>query len=601
MRFPFDRLFSPPCTCWLVGLLALSLPLAARPRKAPPKVAPLPPAKPIPPGPARWLLTGGMMSGGHVSAQQRAQWPLWMQALCANRPGVSTQALAESDLDKVPDLFLAPAVDRLRQAGVFTPNLLAQVTEIGYTAEAALWARARTAYQKAYLAQHPLPIQDGQTCSRLLSQLVMEGESAFARSVLYSANFPDRPELRASFLRRLELRDSKSAPDPTMIRDVRIPGEERFLIWKQAALDQRERVALLPALTDTSAFGEAVLYALRKNWLSLSDPLVDRAIAHPAPAKSQSPWFLVNLGERASDLLWMRTVEALQTGRRKTAESLAEQLQNRFPDSWYAWHAAYLRGQGTPSRLRIPGDITFCNADYWAPRMARKAAPWPETWRGLADQGRYDLILARVQPRAEPQVYLRAAHMIGQQDLIVRHFAIHQDCAPDTLAFLYPTSPADYLATLIREEGCEHIVDPAFLLAAIKNESQFQPSATSSANAMGLVQLLRSTFRSVVGRKASIRDPETNIRAALRYYKRIAQVAHLAEAPEEVRYLYLVAGYHAGEGRAKRWYGESRARFGQQTDPAHMLLRTEAIPFASTRQYVWRVLGDRRMFQQALR
>ncbi|WP_005037723.1 transglycosylase SLT domain-containing protein [Holophaga foetida] len=592
----------------ILSLLVLGLPLEARPKKRRPapraslKVDPLPARKALE-GPTRWLLSGGLISGGHVSAAHRAQWPLWMQALCGPRRDVQARALAEADLDKVPDVFLVRAVDLLRERQVFTPRLLAQATQIGYTADAASWGRTRTAYQVAYLSTHPLPVQDWRTCSLLLSQLAGEGEAPLVRRLLQSSGFPGDAALNASFLRRLESQDDSGAAKG-LVWDAGRPSEERFLALRRARLSDREKEALLPALKGTDSFGEAVLLGVQSGWITLASPRVDEAIAHPGRPKGQSPWFLVNLGERASDLLWMRAVDALQSGRWDLAERWAGELLTRFPDSWYAWHAAYLRsrsGDPQPHRLKIPGDITFCNAERLGSRMQPAERPWPEPFRSLAEQGRYDLILARVDPEKQTVLYLRAAHMAAQQDLVVRHFAIHKDCSPETLAFLYPTSPVPMLATLIREEGCEGIVDPAFVLAVMKNESQFQPSATSGAKAMGLLQLLKPTFVSMVGRNADIRDPETNIRAALRYFKRIAKTASLQGEPEAIRYAYIVAGYHAGEGRAKRWHAESQARFGSRTGPAEMLLRTEAIPFTSTRQYVLRVLGDRRLFRQVMR
>nr|WP_320133403.1 transglycosylase SLT domain-containing protein [uncultured Holophaga sp.] len=599
MAFEAFRTFR--CLSLLLPLLAGFGLQARHSRRHLPSAPPLPARKPIPAGEARWLLTGGKLSGGHVSAAQRSQWPLWMQALCGGRSGVPARALVEADLDKVPDVFLVPAVDRLREAGVFTDRLLAQATEIGYTAEAGRWARARTAYQKAWLAKRALPVEDGRTCSRMLSQLTMEGEAPLVRQLLQASGFPGDSWLQASFLRRLELREAPQGGDPQLLKDARLPGEERFLLWRSFRGDDAGRVALLPDLKGTSGFGEAVLLSVQRGWLPLSDPLVDEAVEHPSGPKEQGPWFLVNLGERASDLLWLRVSEALKAGQWERAWTLASQLQSRFPDSWYAWHAAYLMKQGAPSRLKIAGDITFCNAEYFAPRMATDPGAWPVALRALAAKGRFDLILARVDPRSDSATYLRAAHMLGQQDLVVRHFAIHQDLSLATLPYLYPKAPGAYLESLIREEGAEGIVDPAFLLAAMKNESQFQPGATSGADARGLVQLLPATFRAMMGRRADIRDPETNIRAAIRYYKRIALVADLGGEPEEVRYAYLVAGYHAGEGRAKRWHALSRELLGSRVGPVDMLLRAEWIGITSTRQYVLRVLGDRRLFQQVLK
>jgi soluble lytic murein transglycosylase-like protein len=65
-----------------------------------------------------------------------------------------------------------------------------------------------------------------------------------------------------------------------------------------------------------------------------------------------------------------------------------------------------------------------------------------------------------------------------------------------------------------------------------------------------------------------------------------------------VRYAYILAGYHAGEGRAKTWRLANEAKLGNSIDPEHKLLRIEAIPIYSTRQYLTRVLGDYEIYKR---
>lgn len=554
---------------------------------------------------AAWYLKGGLISAGLVPPGARSAWPPWMRALCGGgggRPG----ELAEADLSRVPDLFLVDAVRRLREAGLFTPRLLSQVTAIGYAADTRGWVKARTAYQTAYLSARGLAGLDAGGAGRVLTQLTMEGQAEAARRILASPEGPLDADTRLAWTRLLDLQEGRAVPGPGWIEDPRRAPAERFLAWRRLKGSPARRVQHLAGLRDTPFFDVAVHHAVTQGWLPLADPRVEAAIRAAVPGVSQDPWFLVRAGERGSDLLWMRTAEALDRQDRDVAVQTARQILERFPRSFYAAHAHHLlRGwgltpPGLPQRLRIPGDVTFCNAAALAEGMAPPPGPWPEPLRALAESGRFDLILARVDPEREADLFLRAAQAAGQMDLVARHVAIRQDLGLGNLRYLYPILPAPVLARLIREEGGEDLLDPAFLLAVIKNESQFQPSATSGAQAMGLMQLLRGTFQAMAGRHADIRDPETNLRAGIRYLLRVARTADLRDEPAPVRMAYMVAGYHAGEGRARRWHAEIRARLGKRTDPAAMLLRTEGVPFVSTRQYILRVLGDREIFLKCL-
>jgi soluble lytic murein transglycosylase len=220
--------------------------------------------------------------------------------------------------------------------------------------------------------------------------------------------------------------------------------------------------------------------------------------------------------------------------------------------------------------------------------------------RALAARNRFDLILAQVDPEKEEESFLRAAHLAGQQDLVARYQALEGRCSPETVPFLFPLRLAPVVARLIREEGLAGAVDPAFVLAMIKNESIFQPGARSGASAYGIMQLLKPTFTRMAGRSADILDPETNIRAGLRYYKTIIKTAQLESLPEEVRMLYILAGYHAGEGRARRWRRTTEEKLQGRTSPVEVMLRIEAVPISSTRYYIMRALGDRELFRHFL-
>jgi len=550
----------------------------------------------------QWSLQGGLVSGNFLDAKARQEWPLWMQALIDHRSDVSLQDLREADLYKIPDVHLNQAVVRLTERGVFTPRLIRQVSAIGYTAQAAEWIPIRTAYQVAYLKQCPLPVDDALTTSRLITELAMNGERESVRAALNQTPFPaDDRKTQAAFLRVL----SGEGALREQVLDTSKPSWERLhgLVMLKKPGDAER---LLASLRGTEHLDQAVFHALSKDWISLSNPLVDDAIKLQRKPDDTKPWFMIRPQERVSDLLWMRSADALANGEKRKAADYARTLVNRYPRSWYAGHAASLLAavdsgfQRPNAALRVPADLTVFNADGLCSTLPRETAPWPETLRADAERKRFDLALAHSNPEKDPDGFLRAAHAAGQQDLVGRFMACERSCTPAQAVYLYPTALVPLVARLIKEEGLEGQVDPAFVLAMIKNESVFQPTARSGANAYGIMQLLIPTFRHMADPGDNILDPEANIRAGIRYYRTIIRTAHLQNLPMEARLCYVLAGYHAGEGRAKKWREASETTLGGKTETLAMVQRIEGVSINSTRQYVTRGIGDWKVFRQLM-
>ena len=318
-------------------------------------------------------------------------------------------------------------------------------------------------------------------------------------------------------------------------------------------------------------------------------PSTARGSARPSSSASnpttRTLWFLNRPEERVSDLLWMRAMEALRKGDRRTAIAHAKTILAHYPESLYAGHAGYLLAGlepafplPVPPALRVPGDITVYNAKAVGAHLRPVDGSWPEEMRALAARNRFDLILAQADPGQDETLFLRAAFHAGQQDLIARYQALEHRSTVATVPFLYPLALEPLVARLLQEEGLTGLVDPAFVLAMIKNESIFQPEARSGSEAFGIMQLLKPTFTHMVGKEADILDPETNIRAGLRYYRTVIRTAQLEALPEEVRLLYVLAGYHAGEGRARRWRLDSERKLLGRTTPVETMLRIDGDP-----------------------
>jgi len=136
-------------------------------------------------------------------------------------------------------------------------------------------------------------------------------------------------------------------------------------------------------------------------------------------------------------------------------------------------------------------------------------------------------------------------------------------------------------------ESRRRSLDPALVAAIIRQESGFNPRATSSAGARGLMQIMPSVGRAVARsidipewRRDLLYQPDINLQLGIRHLE--AFISRY-EAP------YALAAYNAGESRLVRWLRRPGAR-----DPE---LFVERIPFTETRDYVRIVLRNRAMYQ----
>ena len=130
-----------------------------------------------------------------------------------------------------------------------------------------------------------------------------------------------------------------------------------------------------------------------------------------------------------------------------------------------------------------------------------------------------------------------------------------------------PSAKAVHLAIMRNSE--EHRVDPALVRAVIRAESSFDADAVSRKGAMGLMQLMPRTARSL--KLSNPYDPQQNISGGVRYLR------YLLDRFDGNVPLALAA-YNAGESRVSR---ESR------------------IPrISETREYVRRVLRYYKAYRQ---
>ncbi len=191
---------------------------------------------------------------------------------------------------------------------------------------------------------------------------------------------------------------------------------------------------------------------------------------------------------------------------------------------------------------------------------------------------------------ANPTRLVATAHALAGGDQASRSIALGRRAldeighSAENYRLYFPVLERQTLISSSKENG----LDPVLVAALIRQESNFNPLATSPAGARGLMQLMPSVGKDLAAAKGIgpwdpelLYQPATNIKLG---------TAHLSvlvrKYPDVVKAL---SAYNAGESRVEKWSTKVGAN-----DPE---VFTERIPFVETRDYVRTILRNRAYYQ----
>lgn len=132
-------------------------------------------------------------------------------------------------------------------------------------------------------------------------------------------------------------------------------------------------------------------------------------------------------------------------------------------------------------------------------------------------------------------------------------------------------------------------LDPNLVASLIRQESEFNPSVVSRANAYGLMQLLPSVGKSMAKKQGikgfnanQLLNPALNIQLG---------TANLREVLDRFngRPEYALAAYNAGDVPVRQWMSN-----GEYKDVPEFV---ESIPYTETREYVQAILRNRELYR----
>ena len=433
-----------------------------------------------------------------------------------------------------------------------------------------------------------------------LSKLKVKTPSADAERIYYLGECARRKSRRKEFAARAEELDRKYPKSPWY-------EEALFSLGNHYLLDNETRLYRNYYERAARAFPKGQ-YAARAHWKVCwrayvdSDPRCEALLEEHVRLYANSStaaaaiYFLGRRAEKAHDV--------------SSASMFYRELSRLFPHYYYAY-----RGRARLEKLRATSKD--------APPAFLKAIPGP---RSLA-----------AKPSRESLVLLergQALYQLGLDDLSERELRTGDYRRPDAywvglelakqkaeqgryhqglrymkrygfgyLRLPIEAMPREYWERLfplpysrqIRARAKPHRLDPHLVAGLIRQESEFNAGAKSRAGALGLMQILPSTGRSLarrVGIKGfatrQLYNPDLSLRLGTLHFRSV-----LKQFDGQLE--YSLAAYNAGEHRVKKWM-----TWGDFSEPEVFV---ETIPFTETRGYVQAVLRNadvyRRLYSNA--
>jgi soluble lytic murein transglycosylase len=219
--------------------------------------------------------------------------------------------------------------------------------------------------------------------------------------------------------------------------------------------------------------------------------------------------------------------------------------------------------------------------------------------RLLANAGLNEYIPAEIQAAdgseewgafAEAEIYASDGETFRAMRVLKKALPFYTSAPIDTIPMgcwkiLFPQP---YWGSIEQEAG-KNGLDPYMVASLIRQESEFNPTAISPANAFGLMQLLPSVGRSMAKEEGvkhfnenELLNPETNIRLGARYLKQTLDKFN-GQAP------YAFAAYNAGDSRVTDWQAIGKYHGMDEF--------VESIPFTETREYVQAILRNESIYR----
>ena len=155
----------------------------------------------------------------------------------------------------------------------------------------------------------------------------------------------------------------------------------------------------------------------------------------------------------------------------------------------------------------------------------------------------------------------------------------------EILKKIYPLKYTEY----VEKYSKEYDIDKYLVYAIIKAESNFEETAKSKSDAIGLMQIMEETAKETARNidlevtYEELFEPEININIGLKYYKELLEKYNN-------NYKMAIVAYNAGIGNVDKWIKDGIIN----EDGSNL----ENVPFKETENYLRKIVRDYEIYKE---
>lgn len=295
-------------------------------------------------------------------------------------------------------------------------------------------------------------------------------------------------------------------------------------------------------------------------------------------------------GRRVQQATYWSGVASLELGDTTTARARFDDAWRRDPMTYYGARAAERLAAAFLEDLALGASPAVADL----PAVASAALDRVDLLRdaGWDEAAAFEMNRARDSFGSDSAALYALAEALNQRGYTAQGISLGWDLRrrtdrwnPRLLRIVYPLPYREAIVAEARRHG----IDPFLAAGLIRQESMFNARAVSPAGAVGLMQVMPATGRTIARRldilsfdPELLRNPQVNIRIGMQFLAdMLGEYAGRVDA--------VLAAYNAGPSRLDRWQ-----EFPEWEDPE---LFSERIPYEETRDYVKIVQQNARLYR----
>ena len=296
----------------------------------------------------------------------------------------------------------------------------------------------------------------------------------------------------------------------------------------------------------------------------------------------------------SNSLFWAAKIHE-RRGNLQARDAALHELEADYPYSYFSYRARAIIGEPILAPNEVANGNVFPDVDA---QLASAHEPRLDSVRELAWLGLYREATREMKSVAAAwpanlgmqfmlaNLYVQGGEPFSANNVLQRKFRqfVRHGGTGVPHRFWEILFPLNYWDT-IKTEAEQRQIDPYLIASIIRQESGFEPSTVSNADAVGIMQIMPAEAASIATRaglppptREQLFDPKLNIAVGVAEY---AQKL----AAEHGNTTLAIAAYNAGEDAVGKWIAQ------QPVDDEDLFV--ESIPYAETRLYVKTVSRNR--------